>query len=62
MALNVTNGATGQVIQNAGTWYAYDSNSIFLPYGGGTFTVTLGTTQDDVTHIDALRCAPTSCP
>ncbi|MEH2526993.1 MULTISPECIES: hypothetical protein [unclassified Bradyrhizobium] len=54
MALNVINGATGQVIQNAGTWYAYDSDSIFLPYGGGTFTVTLGTTQDDVTHIDGL--------
>jgi hypothetical protein len=54
MALNVVNGAAGQVIQNAGNWYAYDSNSIFLPYGGGTFNVTLGTTQDDVTHIDAL--------
>jgi hypothetical protein len=54
MALNVINGATGQVIQNAGTWYAYDSNSIFLPHNGGTFNVTLGTTQDDVTHIDAL--------
>src|SRR6202022_4270307 len=54
MALNVINGAAGQVIQNAGTWYAYDSKSIFLPYGGGTFNVTLGTTQDDVTHIGAL--------
>ena len=54
MALNVINGATGQVIQNAGTWYAYDSDSIFLPRNGGTFNVTLGTTQDDVTHIDAL--------
>ena len=54
MALNVINGATGQVIQNAGSWYAYDSNSIFLPRNGGTFNVTLGTTQDDVTHIDAL--------
>jgi Ca2+-binding RTX toxin-like protein len=54
MALNVINGAAGQVIQNAGTWYAYDNNSLFLPHGGGTFNVTLGTTQDDVTHIDAL--------
>ena len=54
MALNVINGATGQVIQNAGSWYAYDSDSIFLPCNGGTFNVTLGTTQDDVTHIDAL--------
>ena len=54
MALNVINGATGQVIQNAGAWYAYDSNSIFLPRAGGTFNVTLGATQDDLTHIDAL--------
>ncbi|MBV8400177.1 MAG: hypothetical protein JOZ17_15770 [Acetobacteraceae bacterium] len=54
MALNVTNGAAGQVIQNAGSWYAYNSTSVFLPYAGNTFTVTLGTTQDDVTHIDAL--------
>src|SRR6202022_3808899 len=54
MALNVINGAAGQVIQNAGACYAYDSNSIFLPHSGGTFNVTLGTTQDDVTHIDAL--------
>jgi hypothetical protein len=54
MALNVVNGAAGQVIQNAGNWYAYDSNSIFLPRNGGTFNVTLGTTQDDVTHIDSL--------
>ena len=53
MALKVTN-ASGQVIQNAGNWYAYDSDSIFLPYGGGTFNVTLGAMQDDVTHIDAL--------
>ncbi len=54
MALNVINGAAGQVIQNAGSWYAYDSKSVFVPYGGGTFAVTLGTTQDDVTHVDAL--------
>jgi VCBS repeat-containing protein len=54
MALNVTNAATGQVIQNAGSWYAYDTDSIFLPNGGGTFVVTLGTTQDDLTHIDEL--------
>ncbi|MBR1124798.1 hypothetical protein JQ628_24970, partial [Bradyrhizobium lablabi] len=54
MALNVTNAATGEVIRNAGTWYAYDTDSIFLPSGGGTFAVTLGTTQDDLTHIDEL--------
>ena len=54
MALNVVNGAAGQVIQNAGNWYAYDNNSIFLPRSGGTFNVTLGTSQDDVTHINSL--------
>jgi Ca2+-binding RTX toxin-like protein len=54
MALNVTSGTTDLIIQNAGTWYAYDSNSIFLPSVGGTFTVTLGTSQDDVTHINSL--------
>jgi Ca2+-binding RTX toxin-like protein len=54
MALNVVNAAAGQVIQNAGSHYAYDSDSVFLTYGGGSFSVTLGTTQDDVTHINAL--------
>ena len=54
MALNVVNGTAGQVIQNVGSWYAYDSQSVFMPYGGGTFTATLGTTQDDVTHVDYL--------
>ncbi|HSV25968.1 MAG TPA: hypothetical protein VLJ17_23445 [Xanthobacteraceae bacterium] len=54
MALNMINGAAGQVIQNAGSWFAYDTNSIFLPKAGGKFVVTLGAAQDDVTHIDAL--------
>ena len=60
MALNVVNGAAGQVIQNAGNWYAYDSNSVFLFNDAANkaapenFTVTLGATQDDVTHVDAL--------
>ncbi|MBR0843456.1 hypothetical protein JQ607_24935 [Bradyrhizobium liaoningense] len=53
MALNVTNGSD-QIIQNAGNWYAYDNNSIFLPRNGGTFNVTLGYGQDDVTHINWL--------
>ncbi len=60
MALNVVNGAAGQVIQNAGAWYAYDTNSVFLANASAThgapetFTVTLGATQDDVTHVDSL--------
>jgi hypothetical protein len=60
MALNVVNGAAGQVIENAGAWYAYDTNSVFLandsasPTTPEAFTVTLGATQDDVTHVDYL--------
>jgi hypothetical protein len=54
MALNVTNGGAN-VIKNAGSWYAYDSKSVFVAKGGvSNVTVTLGATQDDVTHIDAL--------
>ena len=53
MALDVINGGT-QVIQNVANWYAYDSDSVFLPTIGGTFTINLGTSQDDLTHIAAL--------
>jgi hypothetical protein len=34
--------------------YAYDADSVFLPKSGGTFTIDLGVTSDDVTHITAL--------
>ena len=60
MALNVVNGAVGQVIQNAGAWYAYNTTSVFLANDAAknaapeTFVVTLGATQDDVTHVDYL--------
>ncbi|MFC3174632.1 M10 family metallopeptidase C-terminal domain-containing protein [Novosphingobium bradum] len=43
-----------QVIQSVAGWYAYDSNSVFLPQNGGTFTITLGAAQDDVSHITDL--------
>src|SRR5262249_23042761 len=52
-ALDVA-GQGSQVIQNAGNWYAYDTDSLFLPETGGNFTITLGATQDAVTHIAAL--------
>jgi serralysin len=52
-ALDVAGQGT-QVIANVGNWYAYDSNSLFLPETGGNFTVTLGAAADDVTHITAL--------
>ena len=53
MALDVVNGGT-QVIQNVTNWYAYNTQELFLPENGGTFTINLGATQDDVTHIASL--------
>ncbi len=41
-------------IQNVENWYAYDSDTVFLPKAGGTFALNLGTTTDDVTHITRL--------
>ena len=35
-------------------WYAYDSDSVFVAKAGGTFTINLGNTPDDVTHITKL--------
>ena len=54
MALNLSNGG-GKVIQNAGSWYAYDTNSLFMAKGGvSNVTATLGAAQDDVSHVDYL--------
>ena len=47
-------GQGSQVIANVANWYAYDSDSLFLPETGGNFTITLGAAADDVTHITAL--------
>ena len=44
----------GQKIKSVAGWYAYDEDSVFLPSAGGTFTIDLGATPDDVTHITAL--------
>ena len=57
MALNVVDGGT-EVIKSVTNWYAYNSQELFLPRKGGTFTVNLGATQDSVTHIASL---PTRC-
>ena len=43
-----------QTIRSVRGWYAYDADSIFLPEGGGTFTIDLGPIPDDVTHITML--------
>ncbi|UZW56245.1 cadherin domain-containing protein [Sphingobium sp. JS3065] len=42
------------VIQNVTGWYAYDSDSVFLPQSGGRFKINLGAAADDVTHITDL--------
>ncbi len=52
-ALDVDGNGT-RVIQSVKGWYAYDDDSVFLPATGGTFTITMGATQDDVTHITDL--------
>lgn len=41
----------GRVISSVDGWYAYDQDSIFLDRDAGDFTITLGTTQADVTRI-----------
>ncbi len=43
-----------QVIKSVANWYAYDSDSVFLPRNGGSYTINLGTAADDVTHIVKL--------
>ena len=53
MALDVVNGGT-DVIQNVTGYYAYNAQELFLPTHGGTFTINLGATQDNVTHIASL--------
>ena len=35
-------------------WYAYDNDSVFMDADGGHFTIKLGSTPEDVTHITAL--------
>ncbi len=44
----------GQTIQSVANWYAYDGDSVFLDADGGTFDITLGSTQTDVTHITSI--------
>lgn len=53
-ALDVDGQKAGQVIKSVAGWYAYDTNKIFLPKAGGTYTITMGQAADDVTHITDL--------
>jgi serralysin len=43
-----------QKIASVANWYAYDDDSVFLPANGGTYTITLGSSAVDVTHITSL--------
>lgn len=52
-ALNLDDLA-GETIKSVTNWYAYDADSVFLDADGGTFTVQLGTSVDDVTHITSI--------
>ena len=45
---------SNQLIKSINNWYAYDGDTVFLAKNGGEFTINLGATQDDVTHITAL--------
>jgi serralysin len=44
----------GAAIRSVANWYAYDADSVFVAKTGGTYTINLGPTPDDVTHITAL--------
>ncbi len=41
-------------IKSVNNWYAYDTDTVFMPSTGGTFTINVGGTPDDVTHITTL--------
>jgi len=45
--------------ENVAGWSAYDSDSLFLPDTGGSFTITIGAAADNATHITSLpMCRP----
>ncbi|MGE5946085.1 MAG: hypothetical protein ACM35F_05265, partial [Betaproteobacteria bacterium] len=45
---------TNQQIASVDNWYAFDGAKVFLPKGGGTFAITLGSQEADVTRIAEL--------
>jgi serralysin len=51
-ALDVT--TPGKVIKSVTGYYAYDNDSVFTTKTGGSYTINLGTTIDDVSHITSL--------
>jgi peptidoglycan/xylan/chitin deacetylase (PgdA/CDA1 family) len=43
-----------QQIKNVANYYAFDKDSVFMTKTGGIYTINLGSTADNVTHIVAL--------
>ena len=63
LTINVTSVSAGEFaidldgsdqIKSVTAWYAYDQDSVFVDRDGGTFTINLGATPDDVTHITKI--------
>ena len=63
LTVNVTSVSAGKFaidldgsdqIKSVTAWYAYDQDSVFVDRDGGTFTINLGATPDDVTHITKI--------
>ena len=52
-ALDLDHLGSQQIVSVTG-WYAYDSDSVFLPRNGGTYAISLGAAPVDVTHIITL--------
>jgi peptidoglycan/xylan/chitin deacetylase (PgdA/CDA1 family) len=46
--------AGNKVIKSVTNYYAYDNDSVFTTKTGGSYTINLGTTVDDVSHITSL--------
>jgi peptidoglycan/xylan/chitin deacetylase (PgdA/CDA1 family) len=53
-SLDLDNLVGTQKIASVNGWYAYDNDSVFLDRDGGSFTINLGNTAADVTHITSL--------
>jgi peptidoglycan/xylan/chitin deacetylase (PgdA/CDA1 family) len=51
-ALDIDAGT--KVIKSVANYYAYDNDSVFTTKTGGSYTINLGTTADDVSHITSL--------
>ena len=49
-ALDLGDLGTSKIKSVAG-WYAYDDDSVFVDRDGGTYSISLGATPDDVTHL-----------